>query len=456
MSIVELGFGSAVIYNLYKPLADNDFASVKSLMCFYKKVYRFVALAIFAIGLVLMPVIPLIVGKITVDTNLYVIFGLFVTNTVASYLLTYKRSILYADQKNYSITIIHTILYLIATVLQICLLKWIGNYIVYLAVQIAFTILENLVISIYADYKYTYIRKLSDALPLSESVIQDITTKVKGLIFHQIGGAMVLGTDNIIIAMTKNLGVVTVGYYNNYLLIINNLGTLIGKIFESVTASVGNLLVGDDEEKAYKVYKSALLINALIANIVCVSILCTIDDFIIFWLGKEAMLPFTVIIVLVINFYIQIMKRTCGVFKNAAGIFYEDRYVPIIEAVINLISSIAFVKVFGLAGVCLGTITSSLVHYFYSFPKYIYNLVFKKNWKEYFFDYFWYVISFVVTAIAALYVCTFINFDVAILNFIVKVIVSSFCTLLLFCAFFSRNDEFRYWINIFSKKILKK
>lgn len=452
MSIVELGFGTAIIYNLYKPLAENDCASVKSLMYFYKKVYRIVALTIFVIGLVLLPFIPFIVGEITVDTNLYVIFILFVANTVASYLLTYKRSILYADQKNYVITIVHTLFYLVTNILQIYLLKWFGNYILYLVIQILFTIFENIIISEYANYKYEYIRKLSDAIPLSQSIKQDIKTKVKGLIFHQIGSAMVLGTDNIIIAMTKSLGVITVGYYNNYLLIINNLGNLVGKIFESITGSVGNLLVCDDEEKAYRVYKNILLINAFIANIICVPLLCTINDFIIFWLGEKATLQFMVIIVLIVNFYVQIMKRTCGLFKNAAGIFYEDRYVPIIEAVINLVSSVVFVKMFGLTGVCIGTITSSLVHYLYSFPKYVYKLIFKRSLKEYISDYIVYLISFLITVLCTFYVCTLISCNIAILNFVIKAVISSFLTFTVFCLFFLRKDEFKYWLNLFLKK----
>ena len=40
LSFAELGFGTAIIYNMYKPVAEDDKEKIKSLMQLYKKVYN--------------------------------------------------------------------------------------------------------------------------------------------------------------------------------------------------------------------------------------------------------------------------------------------------------------------------------------------------------------------------------------------------------------------------------
>ena len=94
LGVVELGIGSSIIYNLYKPIAQNNKEKIKSLMNFYKKCYRIIAL--------------IIVGDTTINLlTIRIIFLLFMLDIICSYLLTYKRSILYASQKNYIIDFIH-------------------------------------------------------------------------------------------------------------------------------------------------------------------------------------------------------------------------------------------------------------------------------------------------------------------------------------------------------------
>ena len=107
LSIVELGFGSAITYNLYKPIADSNIDDIKSLMKFYKKCYHAVVTIILVIGLLLMPFLNLIVGEVELKLNIYYIYILFLIETISSYLLSYKRSILYANQENFVINLCH-------------------------------------------------------------------------------------------------------------------------------------------------------------------------------------------------------------------------------------------------------------------------------------------------------------------------------------------------------------
>lgn len=449
LSVVELGFGSAIIYNLYKPLSEKNIEAVKSLMNFYKYVYRVIAIVVLGIGSVIVPFIPKIVGRTSVCDNLYILFFLFVIDATTSYMLSYKRSIFYADQRNYVVNLVHAVLYLFINIIQIATLYIYKSFYLFLIIQIAFHIVENVTISILANKKYAYLTVKGDVKKIDAKVRKDIIQKVKGLLFHQVGSAIVLGTDNIIISMTKTLGVVMVGKYSNYVMIINNLNSLTSQVFSSVTASVGNLLVEKDSNDSYVVYKRILFLNAFLLNFMCVSLFCIMEPFICIWVGNEYVLPLGVLTVVTVNFYVQGMKRTCGIFKNAAGIFYEDRYVPLMESLLNLFFSILLVNYFGLVGVCLGTIISSIVHWFYDFPKYVYSKIFEKKASQYILDYLPFIVVFIISILCT-YMCScviLLRLNSNILKVIVSMVICLLVPNLIFVLCFLKANETKYWIS---------
>lgn len=455
MSVVELGFGSAIIYNLYRPFSENRTDQVKSLVNYYKKVYTIIASVIVGLGLILTPFIPLIVGEVTITDNIRIVFWLFVADTAFSYLLTYKRSVFFADQKNYVITIVHTIMYAIIGSVQIATLVIWHNYFLFLGIQIVFHLIENIIISIMANKKYPYLSG-RDVKPLEPKIKNDILTKVKGLLFHQIGSSIVLGTDNIIMSMTKSLGVIMVGHYSNYVTVINNFTSLTGQIFSSVTASVGNLLLEKDNDKTYSVYKRILFLNAFLFNFICVSVYVCIEPLIAIWVGEEYILPASVLVIIVANFYIQGMKRTCGIFKNAAGIFYEDRFVPLIESITNLVFSIVLVYFWGVSGIIMGTIVSSMVHWLYDFPKYVYGYLLKKSIKQYLLDYLPYCVVFLISLLATKFLSSFIRTESYLIQFLICVAICLVIPNVIFLVIFFRKNEFAYWKDLIAAKLLRK
>ena len=183
LSVVELGFGSAIIYNLYKPLSEKNIEAVKSLMNFYKYVYRVIAIVVLGIGSVIVPFIPKIVGRTSVCDNLYILFFLFVIDATTSYMLSYKRSIFYADQRNYVVNLVHAVLYLFINIIQIATLYIYKSFYLFLIIQIAFHIVENVTISILANKKYAYLTVKGDVKKIDAKVRKDIIQKVKGLLF---------------------------------------------------------------------------------------------------------------------------------------------------------------------------------------------------------------------------------------------------------------------------------
>ncbi len=384
LSIAELGFGSAIVFNLYKPVAEEDCEKIRSLVKFYKIVYNIIAGIILILGMILIPVIPNIVGNTSVPENIRFLFILYLINTVFSYLLTYKRSILYADQKEYITNIVDSSFSLIRQILQIGIILVTKNFILYLVIQIIITILNNWLLNYIVNRKYIFLKDLKNVKPIDNDIKNNIFTNVKGLLFHKIGGIIVMGTDNIIISMTKNLGILYVGLYSNYNMIIQSATSLFKKVITSLTASVGNLLIENNKLKSRNIYKSILLFNSWIFCFGVISIYCLIEPFIKLWIGDEFILPKFVLITLMVNVYVQGIRNTTSIFKDAAGIFYKDRYIPLIEAIINLISSIILVRIFGLSGIFMGTIISSLFLIIYSYPKYVYKLILDGEYSEFF------------------------------------------------------------------------
>jgi len=443
LAIVELGFGAAIIYNLYRPLAENDQETIKSIMKYYQKIYRVIAVIVFILGLCIFPFLTTIVGKIAIPESIYFIFFLYLIDTVASYFLSYKRSIFYADQKTYVINIIHIGYLILMNSLQIFVLLRYKNFIAYLVIKILFRIIENLVITILANKKYRYLIE-KNIQPLNFLIRNDIIEKVKGLFFHQIGSALVLGTDNIIIAMTRSLGIITVGVYSNYNMIIVAVNSLFSQVFISITATVGNLLIENKPAQSYKVYKNMLLLNSWLFTFVAASVLCMIEPFITLWIGASYILPKFVLIVLVINLYLYGMRSTCSTFKNAAGIFYEDRFVPIVELLLKIIFSLLFVKYFGLAGIFMGTIVSSFPLYFYSYPKYVYGVIFQKSNLQFAKDYIKYMLVTLISVLPTYLLTEYYRFNSAWLQLLFNAVLCLIIPNIICYIFFRKTEEYQY------------
>lgn len=456
LGIVELGIGSAIIYNLYKPIAEDDKEKIKSLMNFYKKTYRIIALCIFVLGVCVMPFLTSIVGEVHIAESLYLLYFLYLLDTIASYLLTYKRSILYANQSTYIVNIVHIIYLLVMNILQMIFLFTTKNYIVYLIIKILCRIMENIILTLIVDKQYTFLNE--EAKELDTNTKKDIQKKIKALFFHKIGEFIVKGTDNIIIS--RFLGVVAVGLYSGYSMILNALNLLIQQVYDSITASIGNLLVEEDRKKSFNIYKKLEFLNFWLSAFMSISFYCIVTPFVKIWLGADYLLPNSVVITLAIYFYLHGTRKNINAFKTAAGIFYEDRFMPIVESVVNIVTSVVLVVLVGFPGVFIGTILSTLVLHFYGYPKYAYNLIFKRKRMEYIKSCLYYFIIALITGI----ITVFITYPVqAINNNILEVLINAIiCVIVpntIFILLFHKTEEYKYFkemmLNLL-KKISKK
>lgn len=451
LGIVELGIGSAIIYHLYKPIAEDDTKKVKALMNYYKKCYHIIAFIILTIGLMITPYLKFFVGNVTIDINIYLVYILFIIEITCSYLLSYKRSIINANQKNYLVNIIHIVYLIVLNSIEITVLLLTKNYYLYLVIKIIMRILENVAITLLANKLYPYLKNNNEKL--DDDTKKGIFKKVKALFFHKVGGFIVLGTDNIIIS--KFIGIVEVGLYSNYFIIIDAIERLFGQLINVLTPSVGNMLVTETKEKSFEVFKRIRFLNFWIATFSSISLLVVMDSFITIWIGKKYLLESCVLIVLVLNYYLKSMRTCHVIYKDAAGLYYEDRYVPVLESIINIIASLILLKYFGLAGVFMGTFISSMALYCISYPKYVYKKLFDRSYLDYTKETLGYFLLFISLGLLTFKISSLIVVGNAYLQFIINCVIAVLVPNILLLIIFYRTDNFKYYMSLL-KKIKKR
>ena len=445
LSIAELGLGSAIIYNMYKPIANKDKEKIKSLMKFYKKCYSIIIIVMLAIGLIVSIFLKQIVGETQTIQNLYLLYFLFLTDVIFSYTIAYKRSIIYANQEEYLTNIVHLIYLVVMNGLQILFLYLTHNYCVFLIIKLVCRILENVLVNIIANKKYPYIKEKED----------DIIKNIKALFFHKIAGFIVSSTDTILISVFFE-GLVTVAYYSNYNLVLSAITTILNQFLLSATASIGDLLTENNKERNYEIYKKLNFLNFVIFIIGATGMACAIEPFITIFFGEQYILSKFILISLILKFFIQGMRRPLMAFKEAAGIFYVDRFVPILESIVNLVASIILLKICGLAGIFLGTAVSSLVILLYSYPKYVYRPIFNKRLKDYYLEF----IKTILYATVIIGITMGVNQLIRVSNIfaeqVLSVVVAIIIPVIIITLVSGRTEEYKYYINIIKNILFRK
>lgn len=448
LSIAELGIGSAIICHLYKPVAENNSVLIQLLMNFYKKSYRVIAIIVTAGSIICLPILPHIVGKNDLPVNIHIVFMLYALSSISSYLFTYNRSIIVANQKNYIITLCDLGSKILVTIVQIIILYTTKNFYLYLIVQIIFVIFNNVIISCIVYRRYSYLKnKVNDRLPLN--ILLDIKKTVKGLLFHKLAGFIVLGTDNILIS--KFCGLIMVGLYSNYYMIIVNINQIIGQILNSVTASIGNLLVTSEKKDALIVYKKMSFLQYMVGAIVSICIFNGSKPFISMWIGEDYLLANSVLFIILLNTYIQNNRRVMNSFKEAAGIFHEDRFIPIIESIINLIASILLGMKFGLAGIFMGTIISTMIVYLYTYPFIVYKPLFEKNIWNYYKEVITNLILYLICFACSYLLCQALQVNSLLLQLVINIIVCMGTCLGIYYVVFRNTMEFQFYVDLLKK-----
>ena len=425
LSFAELGIGAAITYSLYSPLANNETEQIKSIMLLFKKVYKYIGVIILILSVLLIPFLDNI-AKDGYDVNgVYLIYFLFVINSVVSYFYNYKRSLIIADQNRYIATIYRYAFFNITSIIQIALLIVFKNYILFLIIQVVMTILENILISKKADQMYPYLKD-NNVKKLDKVTLSEIIKNTKAMFGHKIGGIIVNSTDNLLIS--KISGIATVGLYSNYLLIVGSLNTVFSILFQSVMSSIGNLGVSSSYEKKNEIFNIVNLVCFVIYGFTSVLLLLFLNPFIKLWIGEKFLLENSVLWIIIINFYITGMRKSVLTFRDALGLFWHDRFKPIFEVLFNLTFSIILGLKFGIFGILLGTTLSTLFVCCWVEPYILFKYGLKSELKKYFLIYFYQIfvlliiITISINLISLNFVPNFYLFDLLIKFLLISII----------------------------------
>ena len=341
LNLTELGFASAAVYMMYKPIAENDTATVRRLLTLMRTIYRVVGLVILIAGLAVLPFLHVFVkDDVKVDGNYWLVYVMFLFHAVMTYwMFSYEGSIFTSHQRTEVNFQICSVIILVQYIGQYLAIVYTENYYWYMLVYALLIIPQNLMTHFRARRQYPDI--YCEGKPTAEEK-QALITKIKSLFGHRLGNTFIFSIDSIIIS--SNLGLDTMAHYDNYSHLLASVCQLMGVLRTSILASVGNKLVLDTEENNYALFKRLNFLWIGFAGMCAACFAGLYQPFIALWVGEDFLFQSPLVVCLVMYFFTRELRMIPLVFKDAAGLWEADKWKPYIGIVLNTVTSFAFVR----------------------------------------------------------------------------------------------------------------
>lgn len=454
LSFSELGIGSAIIFNLYKPIAENDRVQIGKLMNLFRSAYRYIALFISICGLAVIPFLPFIVTEVPdIKESIESLYCLFLANTVVSYFWGYKKSYLIANQENYIVLLIQQGASFVRIMLQIVFLIRTHNYILYLLISIVCTLLVNIATTIYVDKKYPWINEyLINKLTKKEK--EPIFSNILAIVQYKLGAVILNGTDNIIISAF--LKTTFVGICSNYNLVIGAVTTVSNQACSGLQAIIGNYNTVSNKDDRYSVFSVLYFVSFWVFGFFSVALATLLSPFVCdVWLGKEYALSYDVVIALALSFYINFINIIPSTYRTTMGYFKEARMCPVYASVINILLSILLAKMVGLSGVFFATSVSRMFTFNIIDPYYVFKKGFGKSVLLYFEKFALYSGSVLIVYCFSAYTVSLIHM-VGWGGFVLKAIVVTLICNGSFLVMFFHTQVFKQTISILKGYFFKR
>lgn len=440
LNLAELGIGSAMVYSMYKPIAEDDNITICALMNLYKIYYRVIGLVIAVGGLIIVPFLSNLVKMDTVPEgiNIYMLYLLNLGSTVLSYwLFAYKNSLLTAHQRVDVISKVTIITNTIQYILQLMVLVLFRNYYYYIIILLLVQIATNIMTAVVVNRMYPYYQAKG---MLAKSQIKEINARVRDLFTAKLGGVIVNSADTIVISAF--LGLTVLAIYQNYYFVMTSVIGIIYVIFNACTAGIGNSIIIETKEKNFKDLQKLTFLIAWISGVSCCCFLCLYQPFMQLWAGKENMLQYNAVICIVIYFFVFEINQLLNLYKDAAGIWHEDRFRPLVTAAANLIMNLIMVQFWDIYGVLLSTVLSMC---FIGMPWLLHNLftvLFEPHFlKEYLRQLATYIVGTIFVCIVVCIPCNMLQLSSYVL-IIVRGLICAIVPNLLFFLLYRKKKEF--------------
>lgn len=453
LSLAELGFGSAMVYRMYAPVAVKDYQKTAALLQFYKKIYIIIGVVIFLLGLCVIPFMDYIIKDKPDISGLTLYYILFLVNTSISYWFSsYKASVLYADQKEYIKTNVQNTMAILQSGLQIVLLLLFRKYLLYLLVQLIGNIFLNLYVAHLVDKRYPEIQTYQGASLSAEERVQ-IRKDTEALVLSRFGHVALNGTDNIIISAV--VGVLWVGRLSNYTLICDSVTSVLCQITAAITGSLGNFFATEDKHAGYALFKKVEFLNFWLYGFSFIALVTLLDPFVQIWAGGRFVLGLPISIAIAINFFVAGYMNTLWVFRSTLGLFKQGKFRPILVAILNIVLSIVLGRLWGIFGVLFATFLSRAAISLWYDPLILHRYGFEVSCKPFFARYFRRVLLLTAVLIAMLTIRhVVLSSATTVLRFAVMTMVTAIVPNAIFWLAYRRCEEYAYFRSIVKDRVI--
>lgn len=380
LNLSELGVGSAIVFSMYKLVVEEDEKQLCALMNLYKQVYRVIGIVIGIVGTCLIPFLPhLVKGNVPADINLYILYLIYLIDTVVSYwLFAYRSSILYAHQRNDIISKTSIITSLFLRGVQIAVLFLARNYYVYIILQPMFSLIVNVLNAYWSKKLYP---NIVCAGSVDKKDRKDISKRVMGLMVDNLAYASRNSFDSIIVSMY--LGLQMVAMYNNYYLLITSVSGVMRIVMASMAAGIGNSLVIESTKKNENDMRCINFIYLAGAGLSFCCFLGLYQPFVRIWVGEQYMFSEMIMVSFSLYFLVEKVEHVLGKYYDAAGLWWKGKWKGVIEAGTNLLLNIVLCKYFGVIGVVFATLISMVLVGAPMTAYYLYKHYYKKSCLRY-------------------------------------------------------------------------
>ena len=426
MNLAELGFSSAIIVNLYKPLKENDTSAVQGILAYYRRVYMTIGLLIFASGIIVCPLLNKLVGDTgEIKENIYILFLLYLLDTTLKFtVFAYKEALFNAVQRLDITKITYIIIYIIRSCLQLIAIAVFRNFYLYAIILVVSTAfyyiaLNELSKKMYAEYY--------PAGKIDEITQKSIREQVGGLTVSKLVSVSRNSINPIIITSFVGLGMA--GQYSNYCAVFNMVIGFFLIITKAIQASIGNSVVSETVEKNYADFTKMEFLQNIIITACTAYLVSLYQPFMELWMGKDLMFADSVMMLFVLNFYIIAMSEVRNAFFSALGYWWKAKWIFIVEGLMNIVLILGLGKLFGVTGIIIAPVlTLLLVNYIG-----ITNLLFKEYFgfgrKEFYTNRIVYTFITLITCTVSYYSCNLVPLE-GITGIVVRVVVCTFIVLI--------------------------
>ena len=447
LNLAELGVGSAMVYSMYKPIAEDDHKTICALMALYKKYYTIIGIIILIVGGILTPFIPSLIRMDTVpqDVNVYVLYWLNLGATVLSYwLFAYKNCLLSAYQRTDIISKISILSSTVTYILQFGILFFFKNFYAYTVIVLMVGIINNIATAIFVNHMYPNYHPMGK---LDDKVVKRINRSVKDLFTSKLGAVVYDSADTIVISAF--LGMEVLAIFQNYFFILTSVMGMITIVFSACTAGIGNSIIVETKEKNFNDLNKFTFIICWISGMCSACLLCLYQPFMELWVGKGLMFDMPAVVCLVVYFFVRQINSLLNLYKDASGMWHEDRFRPLVCAIVNLGLNIILVQFIGIYGVLLSTVLTILCIGEPWVLKNLFIVIFeKKNLFSYLKKVSIYCISAMMSCLVCYFLCIRGKFNSLVITLLYRTVICCIISNVLNVIFFRKTTEYDEMLEI--------